>query len=94
MAKVTWAVEQANLVIDVAILTEIVAYLFAQVDRSKSSGLDLKRLPERIMERIHEQLEPLEDMSQDAHDRRVEVYRARLTLLLDSINAYRKPDVP
>ncbi len=94
MKQAAAAVERATLLADVAILKEMVAYLFAQTYGIASSEIELDRLPERITNRMDEQLEPLKNISPQAHADAVARCRERLQLILAALNAYRKSDAP
>jgi hypothetical protein len=92
--QATAAVERANLLADVTILTEMVAYLFAQTYATASSEIELDRLPERITNRMDERLEQLKNTSPQARADAAARYRERLQLILSALNAYRKSGAP
>jgi hypothetical protein len=94
MKPATAAVERANLLADVTILTEMVAYLFAQCYATASSEIELERLPERITNRMDELLELLKNTSPQARADAAPRYWERLQSILSAVNAYRKSGSP
>jgi len=87
MIQVTAAVEKANLTADVAILTELVAYLLAQ-RRKDGDQTDFGLVKKTLLERVSTQLAPLKNQSQQAYEAGLSTYEARATMFLKAVERY------